>query len=129
MEKLTRWDSAEHLKTDKQRALYLEACLRDGGDDPAFIAYAIGQIARSCGIGDMAKKVGATRQGLYAALSREGNPSFGMVLRVLREAGVEFQAVAVKANRGKHRAPRRQRPSVERTSSRTRSSAKTLVRA
>ncbi len=43
----TRWDSAEYLKTEEDVQLYLEACLEEAGDDPAFIAHALGVIARS----------------------------------------------------------------------------------
>ena len=38
---LLKWDSAEHLKTEEDMALYLEACLQEAGDDPAFIAKAL----------------------------------------------------------------------------------------
>lgn len=41
------WDSAEHLKTEDDIAEYFEACLQEGGDDPAFIAHALGVIARA----------------------------------------------------------------------------------
>ncbi len=44
---LRKWDSAEHLKTDEDMALYLEACLQEAGDDAAFIAKALGTIARA----------------------------------------------------------------------------------
>jgi probable addiction module antidote protein len=49
MEKIkTRpWDSAEHLKTEEDIAEYFEACLLEGGDDPTFIAQALGVIARA----------------------------------------------------------------------------------
>lgn len=45
--KLRLWDSAEHLKTDEDRAMYLGACMEEGGDDAAFIAKSLGNIARS----------------------------------------------------------------------------------
>ena len=45
--KLKKWDSAEHLKTDEDMAHYLEACLEEAGDDAAFIAKALGNIARA----------------------------------------------------------------------------------
>lgn len=45
--KTTRWDSAEHLKTDEDIALYLKACLEE--DDPALITQAPGVIARARG--------------------------------------------------------------------------------
>ena len=43
----TRWDSAEYLKTTEDMLLYLEACLEEASDDPAFIAHALGIIARA----------------------------------------------------------------------------------
>ena len=47
MKKVTfkKWDVVEHLKTDKDMALYLEACLAEG--DPALVAAALGDIARA----------------------------------------------------------------------------------
>jgi probable addiction module antidote protein len=48
--KLRKWDSAEHLKTEEDMALYLEACIQEAGDDAAFIAKALGTIARAKGM-------------------------------------------------------------------------------
>jgi len=48
--KLRKWDSAEYLKTDEDMVLYLEACLEEAGDDAAFIAKALGTIARTKGM-------------------------------------------------------------------------------
>jgi len=39
--KLRKFDAANYLKSAKDIALYLEACLKEGGDDPAFIAAAL----------------------------------------------------------------------------------------
>lgn len=44
--KLSRWDTAEYLKTEQDIQAYLEAVLEEGGDDPAFILHALGVIAR-----------------------------------------------------------------------------------
>ena len=52
--KLTKFDAADYLKTDEDMALYLEACLQEGGDDPAFITAALGDIARARSISDLA---------------------------------------------------------------------------
>lgn len=87
---LTKFDSAEYLRTEEDMALYLEACLQEGGDDPAFIASALGAIARARGITDLAGKTGMTRAGLYKALGKNGNPSFGVVLKVIRAMGMEL---------------------------------------
>lgn len=48
--KIKPWDSADHLKTEEDMALYLECCLQEAGDDAAFIARALGTIARAKGM-------------------------------------------------------------------------------
>jgi probable addiction module antidote protein len=53
--KLKKWDSAEHLETDEDMALYLEACLEEAGDDAAFVAKALGTIARAKEIRQLAR--------------------------------------------------------------------------
>ncbi|WP_179401914.1 addiction module antidote protein [Burkholderia guangdongensis] len=86
------WDSAEHLKTEADMAEYLEASLVEGGDDPAFIAHALGVIARARGMAQLARDTGISREGLYKALSEDGNPSFATILKVIRALGIELHA-------------------------------------
>ncbi|PTB21995.1 putative addiction module antidote protein [Trinickia symbiotica] len=86
------WDSAEHLKTEDDIAEYFEACLQEGGDDPAFIAHALGVIARARGMSEVARDAGVSREGLYKALSGEGNPSFDTILKVIRALGLQLHA-------------------------------------
>jgi len=86
------WDSAEHLKTEDDIAEYFEACLQEGGDDPAFIAHALGVIARARGMSEVARDAGVSREGLYKALSGEGNPSFDTILRVITALGLQLHA-------------------------------------
>lgn len=88
--KLTKFDVVDYLKSEKDMALYLDACLQEGGDDPAFIAAALGDIARARGVSNLANKTGMTRAGLYKALGKDGNPSFGAVLKVIRAMGLQF---------------------------------------
>lgn len=88
--KLRKFDPASYLKTEKDMALYLDACLQEGGDDPAFITAALGDIARARGMQDLAGKTNMTRAGLYKALGKKGNPSFGAVLKIIRAMGLEF---------------------------------------
>ena len=73
-EKFTRYDTAEYLKTDADMAAYLDACLEEAGDDPAFIANALGVIARARGMTQLARDTGLARENLYKALSADGNP-------------------------------------------------------
>jgi DNA-binding phage protein len=70
----TRYDVAEHLRTPEEMAAYLEACFEEAHGDAAFIAKALGDIARAKGMSQM----GLSRESLYksqvardAGLSRE----------------------------------------------------------
>ena len=90
--KLRKWDSAEHLKTKEDIALYFEACLDEAGDDAAFIAKSLGTIARARGMTQLAKDTGLGRESLYKALSGEGNPSFATILKVTRALGLRLHA-------------------------------------
>lgn len=91
--KLRKWDTVEHLKTDEDMAMYLAACMDEAGDDAAFIAAALGDIARAKGMTQLAKDTGLGRESLYKALSGEGNPSFGTILKVMHALGLKLQAV------------------------------------
>ncbi len=84
----TKYDTADYLKTAKQIAFYLEAAFDDG--DPALITLALGNIARSEGMTDVAKAAGLTRASLYKALSAEGNPEFATVLKVIQALGLKL---------------------------------------
>lgn len=95
--KLSKWDSAEYLKTDEDMVLYLEACLDEAGDDAAFIAKALGTIARAKGMTQLANETGLGRESLYKALSGEGNPSFATILKVMSALGIKLHAEKAQA--------------------------------
>ena len=86
----TRWDSAEHLKTEEDIQLYLEACLSEAGDDPALIIHAFGVIARARNMSQLARDTGLSREGLYKALSPDGNPTFATVAKVAKALGFKL---------------------------------------
>ena len=88
--KLRKWDSAEHLKTEEDMALYLQVCIEEAGDDVAFIASALGTIARARGMSQLARDTGLGRESLYKALSGEGNPSFATILKVTHALGLRL---------------------------------------
>nr|VFJ77186.1 MAG: probable addiction module antidote protein [Candidatus Kentron sp. FW] len=87
-----KWDIVEHLKTDEDRVMYLEACLEEAGDDAAFIALALGDIARAKGMTELAHEIGLERESLHKALSGKGNPSFGTILKVMRALNIRLHA-------------------------------------
>ena len=78
------------LRKVTYRSAYLQACLEEAPDDPAFIAAALGDVARARGMVQLAKETGLTREGLYKALSKDGNPNFGTVLKVLHALGLKI---------------------------------------
>ena len=85
--KTTPWDSAEYLKTEDDITAYIAACMEEGGDDPAFIAHALGVVARARNMSQLARDVVISREGLYKALSGDGNPSFATMVKVARALG------------------------------------------
>lgn len=89
------WDPAEHLKTEEDMAAYLEAALEEG--DSALVAAALGDIARAKGISQIARDTGLGRESLYKALSPEGNPEFGTVLKVIRALGLRLHAATAQS--------------------------------
>ena len=95
-EQFARYDSADYLKTEEDIAAYLEAVMEEGGDDPAYIARALGVVARARNMTALAQEVGMSRVGLNKALSGEGNPTLSTVLKVAKALGlkVSIQPVA-----------------------------------
>jgi probable addiction module antidote protein len=92
--KTTHYDVAEHLRTTEESAAYFEACLEEANGDAAFIAKALGDIAKARGMSQVAEETGLSRESLYKALSGERNPSFDTVLKVLDALGLELHAKA-----------------------------------
>ena len=88
----TRYDVAEHLRTPKEMAAYLEACFDEAGGDAAFIAKALGDIARAKGMGRVARDAGLSRESLYKALSGDRSPGFDTVLKVIQALGLRLHA-------------------------------------
>jgi probable addiction module antidote protein len=89
-EKFSRFDTADYLTDDDRVAAYLEAVVEEAGDDPVLIAQALGAVARARNISQLARDTGLTREGIYKALSAEGNPSFATVLKVARALGLRL---------------------------------------
>jgi probable addiction module antidote protein len=104
----TRYDVAEHLRTPEEMAAYLEACLEEANGDAAFIAKALGDIARAKGMSQVAREAGLSRESLYKALSGERSPGFDTILRVIRALGLKLHAEAIPLAGSKVQRPRAQ---------------------
>ena len=90
----TRYDVAEHLRTPEEMAAYLEACLEEADGDAAFIAKALGDIARAKGMSQVARDAGLSRESLYKALSGDRSPGFDTILKVIGALGLKLHAEA-----------------------------------
>ncbi len=90
----TRYDVADHLRIPKEMAAYLEACLEEADGDAAFIAKALGDIARAKGMAQVARDAGLSRESLYKALSGERSPGFDTILKVVEALGLRLHAEA-----------------------------------
>jgi probable addiction module antidote protein len=88
------YDVADYLNTPEDCAAYLDACIEESDGDAAFIAKALGDIARAQGMSKVARDAGVSRESLYKALSGERSPDFATILRVTRALGVKLHAAA-----------------------------------
>lgn len=88
--KLHDYDVAKHLRTPEEMAAYLEAAIEESDGDAAFIAMALGDIARAKGMAELSRETGLGRESLYKALSSEGNPQLSTVLKVAKALGLQL---------------------------------------
>ncbi len=81
----TKFDVADYLDTKELQDGYLEAVAKE--NDPAELIKAIKTVARAKGMSKTANDAGITREGLYKALSPDGNPAFYTVWQILASIG------------------------------------------
>jgi len=85
---IRKWDAAEFLDTEEDVIAYLDAVMEEG--DLPFLCKALGDVARSKGMTEIARKTGMSRESLYKALSDKGNPSLSTVVSVLDAMGLRL---------------------------------------
>lgn len=93
-ETFTRWDAAEHLATREDASLYLKACAEEDPGDGSLIRAALHDIARARNMSGLARDAGLSREGLYKALAKDGNPTFATVMRITRALGLQLRVTA-----------------------------------
>ena len=81
------YDAADHLRTDEDIAAYLAASTEDG--DAAAMAVTLGAVAQARNVAQLARDTGPTREGIYKALSPDGNAAFATVVKVARAMGFD----------------------------------------
>jgi probable addiction module antidote protein len=89
----TKWNVQDSLNTPEDCALYIQAALEEAGDDPAYMAAVLADVARSRGMAKTARAAGISREGLYKAVSPDGNPSYATVAKIVRALGMRLTVV------------------------------------
>ena len=89
-EKLTIYDPAEDLLSDEAIAVFMEEAFKT--EDAGYIAHALGVVARSKGMTQIAKETGFSREQLYRSFSANGNPTLKTTIAVMKALGIELMA-------------------------------------
>jgi len=90
VERLTTFDPAEDLGTNEAIAVFMDEAFKTG--DVAYIAHALGVVARAKGMTQIANDTGLSREQLYRSFSVSGNPTLKTTLAVMKALGVELSA-------------------------------------
>jgi probable addiction module antidote protein len=88
--KLTNYDPAEDLGSKKAIAIFMAEAFKT--DDPAYIAHALGVVARAKGMSEIASRTGLSREQLYRSFSAKGNPTLKTTLAVMRALNIKLTA-------------------------------------
>lgn len=86
------YDPTDYLTDKKDYILYLQACFEEDPGDGSLIRSAMLDIAKAQGMAEVARKSGLSREGLYKALSPEGNPGFTTISHILKALGLQLTA-------------------------------------
>ncbi len=90
----TRWDVADHLLTEEDARLYLQAAFEDDLGDGRLVVAALGDVVRARKVSKLARAAELSREGLHKALSATGNPSFATLLKIIRALGMRLRVVS-----------------------------------
>ncbi len=86
------YDPAAALDSQEAIAIFMADALETG--DTAYIAKALGIVARAKGMTEIAQQTGLSREQLYRSFSEKGNPTLKTTLAVMRAIGVDITAKA-----------------------------------
>jgi probable addiction module antidote protein len=89
-EKIYNYDPAEALDSQEAIVVFMADAFETG--DAAYIAKALGIVARAKGMADIAYKTGLSREQLYRSFSVKGNPTLKTMLTVMRALGMDMTA-------------------------------------
>lgn len=88
----TKFDVVDYLASPEDRAAYIEAAMEEG--DPAYLVEAIGNVARAQGASAFAAETGLSRETVYKAFVRGGNPTVDTLFKALAALGLKLTVKA-----------------------------------
>lgn len=91
-EALYDYDPAAALDSPEAIAIFMIDAFETG--DAAYIAKALGVVARAKGMAEIARETGLSREQLYRSFSEKGNPTLKTTLTVMRALGLDITAKA-----------------------------------
>lgn len=92
---LQTWNVQDYLKTPEDCALFIQAAILEGDNDPGMLTSALREVSRARGMAQTARDSGLTREGLYKALAEDGRPSFDTISKVLRAFGLQVSVTPI----------------------------------
>lgn len=84
----TEFDPSKYLDAEEAVQAFLEDAMESG--DVRVILGALGDVARAKGMSQLAREAGMSRESLYRALSKDGNPQLSTVMKVLDALGLKL---------------------------------------
>lgn len=94
---ITDYDTSEYLENEQDIIAYLNAIAEY--DNPALMQAALGNVAKARGMTQIAKDAGVGRESLYKSLSKDGNPSFQTIAKVIHALGGRLTIQAARKNK------------------------------
>ena len=88
--KTTPFDAAEHITAPEDQMALLNDAL--ASNNAAYISNALGVIARAQGMTKVAQGAGVTREALYKALNKTGDPKLTTLVGVFKTLNMRLEA-------------------------------------
>nr|WP_076389172.1 addiction module antidote protein [Vaginimicrobium propionicum] len=86
--KFSAFDASKYLDSQEAMNDYLAIALEDG--DTKTVQVVLRDIARARGMSQLAKAADLNRESLYKSLSKDGNPSFATITKIMKALGLKI---------------------------------------
>ena len=88
-----KMDVDDFIRDDKSAAVFLNEMIKLDSGDGSMVRLAIGNIIKCHNVSEIAKTACVSRVCINCVFSKDGNPSFDMVQKVLAAMGLGIQFV------------------------------------